>query len=180
HRSAPANAELGIRSRRRVLLNLSVDRQPRVLFLLNHLLAGGAERHVVELIRRGHAKGSFDVDVVLLKPDPSEPSQTPATDLASELENDGLSVQRGWLQHKYDPSVLLRLIQFVRRTQPDIIYTHQGANELFFATVLHAALGKRTVCAVHSMKKTVEGERFSRLQRALMRTSSQVIGIAPS
>jgi glycosyltransferase involved in cell wall biosynthesis len=151
-----------------------------VLFIINRLLTGGAERHLVELICRGVSKRRFSADVVLLKSrgDPAGPSRQ--NDLTPALQESGVQVRDGWLRHKYDASAISQLLRFTAQTRPDVVYTHTGANELFLSAIVAALQGVRTTCAVHTTKKTGAGERFSVLQRILMRRASAVVGLAPS
>src|SRR5437870_4499704 len=95
-------------------------RCPRVLFVVNSLAAGGAERHLVELVSRGTVKRRFAADVVLLK---SRRRELP-NDLSPNLEKAGVTVRDGWFRWKYDPSAVVNLLRFVRQTRPDIMYTH--------------------------------------------------------
>jgi L-malate glycosyltransferase len=144
---------------------------PRILFLINALLTGGAERHLVELIRYGVAARRFDAEVLCLK----QPG-----DLASELAEVGVSVQSLGVQQKYDPSAIWRVIQVVANSRPHLIYTHCGQNELFLGQMAQTLFGTPRVCVVHSTPKAAAGEHFSRLQRALMRRASAVVAVAPS
>src|SRR6266851_4113500 len=156
--------------------------KPRVLFVINYLVTGGAERHLVELVRLGVTNDRFCADVVCLK----SPAYTASrglggsSDLSAQLEEVGVAIQHGWLRQKYDASAIYQLLWFIAKTQPDVIYTHIGKNELLLTAVAGAVAGVRTVCTVHSTMHTAAGERFSRLQRMLMSRLSVVVGLAPS
>ncbi len=146
------------------------DHRPRVLFIVNSLPTGGAERHLVDLVRLGVARGRFSAVVVCLKS---------GGDLAGQLMT-AVPVYTNWLKGRYDLSVLSRLIPLVRQVQPDCIYTHSGPNEMLLAQLAGLVGGASTVCAIHTTKNGAMGERFSSVQRMLMRRSTVAVAVAPS
>jgi glycosyltransferase involved in cell wall biosynthesis len=159
----------------------AAGRRARILCIVNSLFAGGAERHLVDLVCQGIAKDRFSADVVCLKPRPDGATDTlPTNDLGVQLKDSGVRVQDGWLRHKYDPSAIRNLLCFMAQTRPDIVYTHTGTNELLLAWIARVVRGVHTVCAVHTTKNTAAGQHFSAPQRLLMRRASRVVGVAAS
>jgi glycosyltransferase involved in cell wall biosynthesis len=155
-------------------------RQARVLFIINYLLAGGAERHLVELVRRGMGKGRFCADVLCLKSSRTFAGERQRNDLSPELRQIGVYVRDGWLRHKYDVWGGVEVLRLVAMTRPDVVYTHMGINELCLGTAIHGMFGTPTVCAVHMTKQTGAGEHLGSAQRVLLRRASVVVSIAPS
>src|SRR5260370_37345393 len=102
------------------------DGLPRVRFVVNSLHVGGAERHLVDLVRHGTRRGLFRAEVVCLK----EPGE-----LADELEAAEIPISAGWLRSRYDVTAIRRFVQHARQKPADITYTHHGLNELLLATL---------------------------------------------
>jgi glycosyltransferase involved in cell wall biosynthesis len=147
------------------------ERSPRIRFVVNHLRLGGAERHLVDLVRGGTRAGRFEAEVVCLK------ERGP---LASELDQAGVPVRGPWLRYRFDGRALRELMRAGRRWPADVLYTHHGANELALAQVSKAAFGTPTVAAVHVTPQRATGRHFSRTQRWLLRRTTVVVAIAPS
>jgi glycosyltransferase involved in cell wall biosynthesis len=100
----------------------------KVLLLVIGLGVGGTEAHVLELASRMDRR-KFDVMVCSLKP---------LGQLGKELQTRGIRVVSLEGQGKYDPRVLWRLWEIVKREQPDLVQSF-----LFWANV--AARLVRTV-----------------------------------
>lgn len=150
-------------------MSVSSVRVPRVLFLVNTLSTGGAERHLVELVRRGALHNKFKAYVVCLK----QPGE-----LTHELQSAGVPIQWGWLAHKYNPAAIQRVVEFAATTQSNLVYSHTGRNELFLAQIARTFLGIPSVCVVHTTTNAAAGEHFDRFQRILMRRASAVVALA--
>lgn len=147
------------------------ERPPRIRFVVNSLRLGGAERHLVDLIRGGVASRRFKADVVCLKE---------LGPLASDLTGSGVPVAGPWLRGRFDLRAVLTLLRAGRRQPVDLVYTHHGVNELLLARLSRLALRTRSVAAVHATPDVAHGAHFSRAQRWLLRTSDVVVAVAPS
>jgi len=141
----------------------------RVLFIVNSLRTGGAERHLLELIRNGAVRQQFIPHVVCLK----QPGE-----LADELLACGIPTEALGMRSGYDPRGVAGVLRLAGRRPPDLVYSHSNKNEMFVAHVAQTLFRVPRVCVVHSTPLRTAGERFSPLQRALMRRASVVIGMA--
>jgi glycosyltransferase involved in cell wall biosynthesis len=147
------------------------DGLPRVRFVVNSLHVGGAERHLVDLVRHGTRRGLFRADVICLK----EPGE-----FADELKAAQIPISAGWQRGRYDVAAVGRFVRFARKEPADVTYTHHGLNELLLATLSRSMLKIANVCTVHTTRDFARGARFSPLKRRLLRQSTAVVGVAPS
>ena len=98
----------------------------RILLFITSLRTGGAERLVATLAPRMRAGGD-DVDVLLM-----DGTQTPLKD---ELEQAGIPVHalsKGWRAMR-NPFLVLKLLRFLRRSDYDLIHTHNTSCQMMAA-----------------------------------------------
>ncbi|MGA3086933.1 MAG: glycosyltransferase, partial [Thermodesulfobacteriota bacterium] len=142
----------------------------KVMFLLTSLGIGGAERQLVQLLRR-FSRADFEPVVVCLK----EPGV-----LAAELVDLHIPVYNRLLSHKYDLRVLPRLISLIRKEQVHILWTRSLGDKMFWGR-LAGKLARVPVIlsSIHSMGKE-EGQRsiLGPLNRALTPITDRFIAVS--
>jgi glycosyltransferase involved in cell wall biosynthesis len=92
------------------------------MFVVTSLIIGGAEKQLIEILRR-ISRPLFDPVVVCLK----EPGV-----LAAELDPLGIPIYSRLLSHKYDLRVLPRLISIIRKEKPVILWARNFGDKMFW------------------------------------------------
>lgn len=95
----------------------------RLLFFIDGLGTGGKERQVVELLKGLSRNGKYEVELACTEPDDF---------YLSDVEKLGIPVHFLTRSFRWDPSVLLRFYNLVRKFNPHIIHTC-GLVPSFFA-----------------------------------------------
>lgn len=121
--------------------NSSSDRPLRVMFVITSMPVGGAEKLLVEIIRRMD-RTRFAPELCCLKvPGP----------LGEELEGE-LPIHTGFIKSKTDPRILWRVYRLMRRRRPDAVITvGTGGDKMFWGRLCGWLAGVPVIAsALHS------------------------------
>lgn len=125
----------------------------RIVFVISHLIYGGAETQMIglsrELARMGHAVAIYTLN-----------RHNPR---AGELEGSGVQLVADQKRMKLDPAVLLRLRKFLREFRADVVHSF-----LFDADVYARIAGVRLGIPVFNSERN-DDYRLNRLQRLIHR-----------
>ncbi len=116
----------------------------KVMFLVTSLEIGGAEKQLLQLLKR-FSMDHFEPIVVCLK----EPGI-----LAPELSDFHIPVFSRLLTHKYDLRVLPRLISLIRKEKVHILWTRSLGDKMFWGRLAGKLAGVPVILSsIHSMGK---------------------------
>jgi len=141
-----------------------------VMFLLTSLGIGGAERQLVQLLRR-FSRTDFQPVVVCLK----EPGV-----LAEGLSDLHIPVYSRLLTNKYDIRVLPRLISLIKKKKIHILWTRSIGDKMFWGRLAGKLAGVPLILAsIHSMGKQ-EGQKsiLGPLNKALTPITDRFIAVS--
>ncbi|MCK4325604.1 GT4 family glycosyltransferase PelF [bacterium] len=96
-------------------------RRAKILYVIATMDIGGAERQLVELVKRLN-KDKYDVTVCCL---------TRGGPLEEDLKEAGIKYCILWKRFKFDFSVILKLIRLLRREKADILHTYMFTSNSF-------------------------------------------------
>jgi glycosyltransferase involved in cell wall biosynthesis len=161
--------------RLRLAADPGLDRRLRVLFLIDSLGPGGAERLMVDLLPELQEQG-IDSEVVAIQERHGNP-------VAAELADLGFSVSTIGIERLRERGALARVIDAVKASRPDVIHT-----QLEFANILGSIAGERlgipTIATIHTLDRPAalsrEGLRFRLMGWALRRRCDRVIAVSES
>lgn len=108
-----------------------MTRKTHILHLINTFSVGGAENHLLSLVR-GLSREKYDITVAFFKEEAQE-----ARSLVPDFQALGVPVVDLQMSGPIDPAALVRLAALLRRERFDILHTH-----LFRADVLGAVIGR--------------------------------------
>lgn len=146
-------------------------RRIRVLYVVGNFVAGGAERHLLELWRRLD-RSRFEVEIACFRRE----GQFLAEVEALEWPVRDLRVGR----RVYDPRGVLglwRLVRATRRFRPDVIHGYLFGPNLF-AALAGRACGVRAVVVAKRNVDAFETPRQVRVQRLAHRLASHVTAVS--
>ena len=144
----------------------TIERRPiRVMFLTTSMPVGGAETLLVNLVRRLD-RNRFAPEVICLK------DRGP---LGEELAGE-IPVYSHLLKHKYDLSVLPRLIRLMRSRQTAIVVTVGAGDKMFWGRL--AARFARVPVVLSALHSTGWPDSVGRLNRILTPITDGFIGVA--
>jgi glycosyltransferase involved in cell wall biosynthesis len=144
-------------------------RKTQIAFVASTLGLGGAENVLFDLITRLPAD-RFETGVFFLR--------EPGT-IGLRLVRGGVrsadSIERGRL----DPSTFARLASLLRSRAPDIVFSLDHHNAMFWGRLASLAAGvPRRVVASHSTGRMGSRRSFTRIDRALMRWTDAVVALS--
>ncbi len=151
------------------------DRRIKVLFLIDSLGPGGAERLMVDLLPRLREIG-VDSDVVAIQERHGNP-------IADDLRRVGVTVSTVGIERLRERGALARVMTAVLDSSPDVIHT-----QLEFADILGSIAGSRldipTIATIHTLDRpkpwSREAARFRVMAWTLRRRSQRVIAVSES
>ncbi|MCH7584925.1 MAG: glycosyltransferase family 4 protein [Acidobacteria bacterium] len=151
------------------------ERRIKVLFLIDSLGPGGAERLMVDLLPRLREIG-VDSEVVAIQERHGNP-------VADDLRKVGVSVSTIGIERLRERGALARVMAAVQDTSPDVIHT-----QLEVADILGSIAGFRldipTIATIHTLDHprpwSREAARFRVMAWTLRRRSQRVIAVSES
>jgi len=161
--------------RLRVAVRPDSGRRIKVLFLIDSLGPGGAERLMVDLLPRLRAHG-VDSEVVAIQERHGNP-------IATELQKVGVPVSTIGIERLRERDALGRVMEVIERSAPDVVHT-----QLEFADVLGSIAGARlgipTIATIHTLDRprrwSKEAAHFRLMAWTLRRRSKRVIAVSES
>jgi glycosyltransferase involved in cell wall biosynthesis len=117
------------------------DKQLRVLYLIDSLGIGGAERVLVDLSRRLLERG-VDVHVVAMRERDGNP-------LAASFRGLGIDVPQLGIKRLRDPDAYRRVRCAIAQCAPDVVHTHLECSNVLGTLASHR-LGVPSVATLHS------------------------------
>ncbi|HEX6723920.1 MAG TPA: glycosyltransferase [Gaiella sp.] len=132
----------------------------------------GAENHLLLLLPALRERG-FDVAVVMLHED--EPG---AEEFAARLEADGVPVERVRLSRAFDPRVLSRILQRVRRDRPHVLHTHLVHADFHGLPAGRLARVPALVSTKHGFNAFRDGKAFATADRTIAALADVHIAIS--
>ncbi len=139
----------------------------RTMFLLTSMPVGGAETLLMHLVR-GLDRDKIAPEICCLK----EPGPL-GEQLASQLR-----VHSGFIRHRYDLRVVLRLAQLFRRRHVDAVVTVGAGDKMFWGRIAASLAGVPVIAsAIHS---TGWPDGLGRLNRCLTFLTDAFIAVAPT
>jgi glycosyltransferase involved in cell wall biosynthesis len=141
---------------------------PRVEFLANSLVIGGAER-VVEALCRGLPQHGWRVGLGLLR----EPGP-----IGESLANEGVEMTSRLAPRRRDPFQVLSLARHLGRVHADAVYVLDHSNALLYGRLAAALRRKPQLCAIHRTRRADGRPSLSSMDRRLMGLSHRVIAVS--
>ncbi len=143
-------------------------RRPRVCFIADSLVVGGAER-VIEALATGLPREGFETSVFLLRaPGP----------VGDALIARSVDVRSHLLPANWRPDGPWRLRNALRAGRADLVHVLDHSNALLHGRVAARMLGLPQVCAVHRTRRADGSPSLGRLDRALMGLSDRVLALS--
>jgi glycosyltransferase involved in cell wall biosynthesis len=144
-------------------------KKTRIAFVASTLDVGGAENVVFNLITRLPAE-RFGAEVLLLR--------APGT-VGLRLVREGVPVSDSLERSRCDPSTFARLVARLRTAKPDILFSLDHHNAMFWGRLASLAAGvPRRVVASHSTGRMGDRRSFTAMDRALMRWTDAVVALS--
>ncbi len=141
----------------------------RIAFVASTLRVGGAENVLFNLVTRLPAD-RFETDLLFLR----EPGPVGLRLIRSGVPSVD-SLERGRL----DPSTLARVVAVFRSRPPDILFSLDHHNAMFWGRLASLIAGvPRRVVASHSTGRMESRRSFTRVDRALMRWTDAVVALS--
>ncbi|MGH2757039.1 MAG: glycosyltransferase [Actinomycetota bacterium] len=133
---------------------------------------GGAERHLLELVKEMVEKG-LDVEVAFFKEEAQE-----APSLLPDFRGLGVTVTDLGMRRGWSLRPLWRLSSLIRRFAPDVVHTH-----LYRADIAGIALGRLhrvpvTVSSVHNLDLEQNYPRWRRLVIGAYKRADRIVAIS--
>jgi glycosyltransferase involved in cell wall biosynthesis len=141
----------------------------KIAFIASTLEVGGAENVLFSLITR-LPDDRYDTELYFLK--------DPGT-VGDRIVERGVRFQSGFQRHRTDPTVLARLVRTLRTFSPDIFFSIDHHNAMFWGRIasLMARVPVRVV-ASHSTGRMETTRSFTAWDRLLMRHTDAVIALS--
>jgi glycosyltransferase involved in cell wall biosynthesis len=141
----------------------------RIAFVSSTLDVGGAENVLSSLMTR-LPRERYDTELLFLK--------NPGT-VGKRLIRHGVAHASGLQRGRRDPAVLFRLVSRLRSSSPDILFSLDHHNAMFWGRLASlVARVPRRVVASHSTGRMESRRSFSRLDRFLMRYTDAVVALS--
>jgi glycosyltransferase involved in cell wall biosynthesis len=141
----------------------------RALFVVPHLAAGGAERHVATLLPRMD-RTRFTPSVVCIGAEGQ---------LFGELRAAGIEARALWLRKSQAALALRELVSIMRRERPDVVVVSGRNAETFGRIAARIAGVAHTIMWVHNASEIVpRGLVHRTADRGLIRWTSAYFGVA--
>lgn len=122
----------------------------KILFVVTSLTTGGAERLLVQILKRLNRDLFQPVVVCLKEPGP----------LADELSSWQIPVYSRLLKNKYDLRVFFRLLTIIRQEKAQVLWVHSTGDKMFWGRLTAKMAGVPVILAsIHFMGN--EGQRES-------------------
>jgi glycosyltransferase involved in cell wall biosynthesis len=128
---------------------------PRLLYVINDLAVGGAQRVLVSQAK-GLDRTRLDVEVASLELVPEGP-------LIKELVSHGITVHRLLSPGEPVPLAFTRLVSLMKEWRPDLIHTHLVAAGVMARAAAHVAGSGRLLVTLHNLRDWEE-KRFHPLR----------------
>jgi len=145
------------------------DRPIRALFVVPHLAAGGAERHLSTLLPRMDP-ARFTPSVVCIGWD---------GELFADLSATGVATRALWLRKKQAPRALRELVSIMRRERPDVVVVAGRNAEILGRLAARLAGVGHTIMWVHNASELLpRGLVLRALDRWMIRWTSGYFGVA--
>ncbi len=142
--------------------------RPRVEFLANSLVVGGAEK-VVEALCRHLPQTGWEVGLGTLRE---------AGPVGEGLRAVGVEVRTHLAPQRQNPWQLWKLRSHLRRVEADVVYVLDHTNALFYGRLAAASLGRPQLCAIHRTGRADGSASLSRADRMLMPLSRRVVAVS--
>jgi glycosyltransferase involved in cell wall biosynthesis len=132
----------------------------------------GSENHLLLLLPALHARG-HDVRLAMLHE--GEPG---AEELATRLERHGVPVERLRMRTTVDPLAFGRLLQYLRRTRPDVAHTHLVHADFHGLPAARLARVPVLVSTKHGFNPFRGGRAFALADRTVARLADVHVAIS--
>ncbi|UCH84210.1 MAG: glycosyltransferase, partial [Candidatus Latescibacterota bacterium] len=130
---------------------------------------GGAENVMSNLLTRLPAETTESRTYLLREPGP----------IGDKLIRSGIWCEHGLGRHRADPTVLARLVPRLRSFSPDIVFTLDHHNAMFWGRLASLVAGvPRRVAVSHSTGRMDNERSFTALDRVLMRQTDVVVALS--
>lgn len=144
-------------------------KRTRIAFVSSTLAVGGAENVLFNLITRLPSE-RYQSELLFLK--------EPGT-VGMRLIREGVPHAAGLQRRRSDPAVLFRLVRQLKSSPPDILFSLDHHNAMFWGRLASLAVRvPRRVVASHSTGRMESRRSFSRLDRLLMRHTDAVVALS--
>jgi glycosyltransferase involved in cell wall biosynthesis len=144
-------------------------KRTRIAFVSSTLEVGGAENVLFNLVTRLPSP-RFEAEILFLK----EPGR-----VGTRLIREGVSHASGLQRGRRDPAVFFRILSRLKASRPDILFSLDHHNAMFWGRLASLAAGvARRVVASHSTGRMESRRSFSRLDRTLMRYTDAVVALS--
>lgn len=143
-------------------------RAPRVEFLANSLVVGGAERVVERLLLHLPAHGLQTGLATLREPGP----------VGEALRERGVRVREELAPRRLDPLQPLAVRRHLRAVGADLVFVLDHSNALLYGRLGAALAGLPQVMAVHRTRRADGSASLGRADRLLMPLSQRVIAVS--
>lgn len=151
-------------------MELASGSRPLVVHVITTIARGGAENHLVELIR-GQVAAGWSVKVAYLKPFGERYWRQALEDIGVQTVDLGLT--------RYgQPGPALRLRRMLRSTKPDIVHAHMPPAELYARAALTGLPSLLLVTSKHNDEPFHRGPLAVALERWCAARASRVIAIS--
>jgi len=159
----------------RIASRLEPDRRIKVLFLIDSLGPGGAERLMVDLLPRLRGLGVAS-EVVAIQERHGNP-------IADDLRSVGVAVTTIGIERLRERGALARVTAAIERSAPDVLHT-----QLEFADILGSIAARRlgipAIATIHTLDRpkpwSRESARFRLMAWTLRRRSTRIIAVSES
>src|SRR5262245_31995077 len=118
--------------------------RPRLLYVINDLAVGGAQR-VLASQARGLDRDALRIEVASLELDPDGA-------FIGELESEGIAVHRLRTPREAPYRALHRLVRLIRAYRPDLIHTHLVAAGVMARAAAAVAGRGRLLVTLHNLR----------------------------
>jgi glycosyltransferase involved in cell wall biosynthesis len=151
------------------------NRRIKVLYLIDSLGPGGAERLMVDLLPRLR---TFDVEseVIAIQERHGNP-------VAAELESAGIAVSTIGIERLRERGALGRVLRAIEAAEPDVVHTQLEFADILGSVAAHR-LGVPSVATIHTLDRphrwSREAARFRIMAWTLRHRSSRVIAVSDS
>lgn len=144
-------------------------KRKRIAFVVSTLEVGGAENVLFNLISR-LPRERYESEILFLK--------APGA-VGKRLIDGGVTHASGFQRARRDPAVFVRLASRLRGSYPDVLFSLDHHNAMFWGRLASLCAGvPRRVVASHSTGRMETRRSFSRLDRFLMRWTDAVVALS--
>ena len=146
--------------------------KPCVLQVIAGFSVGGAEMHLLYLVKGLLRSGDFDVVVAYLRERPDD-----ARSLIPDFEREGVRLVDLRMSALADVRVAARFHSLLRKVRPQLVHTH-GLPAHLYGIPLSVVRGLPVVSSVHGLEKHFFRPMRRRIYRLLLSPTRRVIGIS--